>query len=72
MLGQLYDPVAISTTYGDNWQRPGAENTAANKQKAMSYAAYEVVSDLFPGQIRIFEHLMTDLGYDRDLTLRLT
>ena len=62
-----YAPVAIATIYGDNWQRPKAENTAANKQKAMSYAAYGVVSELFPGEIRIFERLMTDLGYDRDL-----
>ena len=61
-----YDPVAIATTYGDNWQRPEAENTAANKQKAMSYAAYEVVSDLFPGQIRHFNRLMADFDYDTE------
>lgn len=68
-----YDPVAISTTYGDRHKRPVAENTTANKQAAMSYAAYEVLTDLFPEEIRIFDSLMTELGYDtqaitKDLT----
>jgi hypothetical protein len=59
-----YDPTAISTTYGDNLQRPEIENTEANKQEAMSYAAYEVLVDLFPTQVDIFDGLMTQLGYD--------
>lgn len=63
-----YDPTAISTTFGDDWQRPEAENTTANKQKAMSYAAYEVVSDLFPGEVRHFDRLMADLNYDLEPT----
>ena len=63
-----YDPVAIATTFGDDWQRPELKNTDANKQKAMSYAAYEVVSDLFPGEIRIFDRLMADFDYDLDPT----
>ena len=58
-----YDPTAIATTFGDDWQRPELENTDANKQKAMSYAAYEVVSDLFPGEIRHFDRLMADFDY---------
>ena len=61
-----YDPVAIATTYGDDWQRPSRENTSANKQKAMSYAAYEVASDLFPQEVAIFDGLMNDLGYESD------
>jgi hypothetical protein len=32
----------------------------------MSYAAYEVLSDLFPGEIKIFDQVMTDLGYELD------
>ena len=63
-----YDPQAIATTKGDDWQRPEAENTAANKQKAMSYAAYEVASDLFPSQTPQFERLMTDFDYDLEPT----
>ena len=61
-----YDPTAISTVYGDNLQRPCAENTEANKQEAMSYAAYEVLVDLFPTEIEIFDELMAQLGYDPD------
>ncbi|MEM7756911.1 MAG: vanadium-dependent haloperoxidase [Cyanobacteria bacterium P01_A01_bin.40] len=63
-----YDPVAIATTFGDNWQRPKAEDTNANKQKAMSYAAYEVVSDLFPGQIHHFDRLMAEYDYELEPT----
>ena len=58
-----YDPVAIATTYGDKGQRPIAENTAVNKQKAMSHAAYEVLRDLFPGEITLFDEVMSDLDY---------
>ena len=64
----VYDPTAIATTFGDNWQRPEVENTTANKQKAMSYAAYEVVSDLFPGEIRLFDRLMAEYDYDIEPT----
>ena len=63
-----YDLTAIATTFGDDWQRPEAENTDANKHKAMSYAAYEVVSDLFSGEIRHFDRLMADLDYDLEPT----
>ena len=66
-----YDPTAIATTLGDDWQRPSVENTTANKQKAMSYAAYEVVSDLFPGQIRHFDRLMAESDYDLEPTTTL-
>ena len=59
-----YDPIAIATTYGDRFSRPERENTTANKQKAMSYAAFEVASELFPEQVFLFEELMSDLGYD--------
>ena len=62
-----YDPIAIATTYGDDWQRPESENTAANKQQAMSYAAYSVASELFPQEIALFDDLMNDLGYETDL-----
>ena len=63
-----YDPTAIATTFGSDWQRPETENTDANKQKAMSYAAYEVVSDLFPGEIRHFDRLMSDFDYELEPT----
>jgi hypothetical protein len=59
-----YDQQAIATQLGDALQRPEAEVTAANKQEAISYAAYEVAKDLFPSQIAIFYAQMKELGYD--------
>src|SRR5690349_1717495 len=42
-----YDPVAKGTRLGSQLRRPAAERTDANKSKAISYAAYRVLSDLF-------------------------
>lgn len=59
-----YDQTAISTQLGDELQRPELEVTTANKQEAMSYAAYQVAKDLFPSQVELFDTLMLELGYD--------
>ena len=59
-----YDRTAIATQLGDTLQRPNSEIKEANKQEAVSYAAYQVAKDLFPSQIAIFNRLMFDLGYD--------
>ncbi|MGF1541957.1 MAG: DUF6851 domain-containing protein [Pleurocapsa sp.] len=59
-----YDPVAISTQLSEEFQQPEAEITDTNKQEAMSYAAYQVLVDLFPGEAELFEQLMVELGYD--------
>jgi hypothetical protein len=59
-----YDPEAIATQLGDELQRPTTENTDANKTEAMSYAAYRVLSDLFPNQQGIFDDLISELGFD--------
>ncbi len=61
-----YDDTAISTLLADDLQRPVFENTAANKQEAMSFAAFNVLDDVFSGQTALFRQLMTDLGYDPD------
>lgn len=63
-----YDPLAVGTQLGDALQRPGPENTAANKTEAMSFAAHRVLSELFPTQVDLFDELMADLGYDPDDT----
>ena len=57
-----YDPKAISTQLDDILQRPTSEITEANKSEAMSYAAYRVLTDLFPNQTHIFNELMGELG----------
>ena len=43
-----YDGVAKGTRLGSQLRRPAAERTLANKEKAISYAAYRVLTDLFP------------------------
>ena len=59
-----YDEAAISTQLGDDLQRPEAENTEANKTEAMSFAAYRVLSELFPTQTVVFDAVMAELGFD--------
>ena len=59
-----YEPTAIATQLGDDLQRPEAEITEANKEEAMSFAAYRVLTELFPEQIDIFDQLMAQLGFD--------
>ncbi len=63
-----YDPLATSTQLGDDLQRPQSENIDANKTEAMSFAAYRVLSELFPTQIEIFNDVMTELGLDPNNT----
>ncbi len=59
-----YDPTASpSLTSLDNLQRPDASNTDSNKTEAMSFAAYRVLSELFPSEVAIFDALMADLGF---------
>jgi len=59
-----YDQSAIATILGDDLQRPEAEITEANKQEAISYAAYQVLTELFPTEVDTFKFLMLELGYD--------
>lgn len=59
-----YDQTAIATQLGDDLQRPEAEITEANKQEAISYAAYQVLKELFPTEVDTFNSLMIELGYD--------
>jgi hypothetical protein len=60
-----YDPTARGTRLGDRLRRPLAERSAANKRKAVSFAAYRALVDLFPGlRTTLLDPLMTGLGYD--------
>ena len=63
-----YDPLAIGTQLGDNLQRPLSENTNFNKTQAMSFAAYRVLSELFPAQVETFNKLMVKLGLETNNT----
>lgn len=65
-----YDSKAVGTRYGGYLRRPTKERTLANKEKAISYAAYRTAIDQFPGQAQVasFRAVMTNLGYDPDDT----
>ena len=60
-----YDKEAVGTRLGGSLRRPESERTAANKNKAISFAAYRAVVDLFPmDKTTVFDPTMAALGYD--------
>jgi hypothetical protein len=62
-----YDAKAVDTRQrlrANPSLRRDAEGTAANKSKAISYAAYRVLLNLFPQRAGIYSSYMTSLGYD--------
>lgn len=62
-----YDEQATGTQLRGALRRPAVERTQANKERAISYAAYRALSDLFPqGTNSVFRPLMRQLGYDPD------
>jgi len=58
-----YQPKALGTQLGDTL-RAQTHHRHANETKAVSYAAYRALLDLFPAQSGTFVALMTSLGYD--------
>ncbi len=68
-----YDALAVGTQLGGSLRRPAAERTTANKQKAVSFAAYRALVDLFPSQKTAIDANMTSLGYDpTDVSMDVT
>lgn len=59
-----YDAVAHGTMYGQTLRRPVQENVGLNKEKAISYAAYQALVNLFPSDTNRFSAKMRALGYD--------
>src|SRR5215469_7276769 len=60
-----YDRTAVGTVFGRSLRRPKSERTLANKNQAISFAAYRAAVDLFPGDKgAVFDALMASLGYD--------
>jgi len=60
-----YDAKAVGTQLGGTLRRPLAERILSNKQKAISYAAYRALVDVFPSdQASVYDPLMASLGYD--------
>jgi hypothetical protein len=59
-----YDPAAVPTRPHRGWRRPPSEASDAAKSKAVSFAAYRTLLDLFPGESAAADALMAQMGYD--------
>jgi hypothetical protein len=60
-----YDDNGVDTQLSGALRRPPNERTLANKEKAVSYAAYRALSDVLPADIEsVYKPLMKELGYD--------
>jgi hypothetical protein len=59
-----FDPVAVPTRANGIPRHPGSSNGLGDKNKAISYAAYRAMLDLFPSDAALFQALMSSLGYD--------
>lgn len=61
-----YDQAALSTLPNSTSRRPASEATLPNKNKAISYAAYRCLVDLFPRDRVTLKKKLAALGYDPD------
>jgi membrane-associated phospholipid phosphatase len=59
-----YDARAIGAVLGSSLRRPVSEHTDANKAKAVSFAAYRCLLNLFPAGAARLDLTMRGLGYD--------
>ena len=59
-----YDARAVATRTGAPVRRPSRERTDENKQRAVSFAAYRALIDLFPTEQATFDGVMQRLGLD--------
>jgi PAP2 superfamily len=69
-----YDPVAVPTKRPTGWtRRPAPERTPENKDKAISFAAYKTLVDLFPGRKSDYDAQMAEFSYSlTDTTMPAT
>lgn len=60
-----YSQRAIGTQLGASLRRPVRERRLANREEAISFAAYRAAVDVFPNSTSsVFDPLMASLGYD--------
>jgi hypothetical protein len=60
-----YDERAVGTQLQGVLRRPAAERTLANKERAISYAAYRALTDVLPADTEsVYKPWMKQLGYD--------
>jgi hypothetical protein len=68
-----YDDKAVGTRLNDKLRRPKSERTQANKEKAIAYAAYRAMLDLFPEDKTWLDEQMRKRGFDpNDDTINLS
>jgi hypothetical protein len=62
-----YDERAFGTSFGKKLHVPKNDHTVADRDKAISFAAYRALADLFPGlRSTQFESIMFSMGYQAD------
>lgn len=61
-----YDARAVGTVLGGRYRRPALERTEANKAKAIAYAAYRSLLDLYPEDATWIRGQLKAQGYDPD------
>jgi uncharacterized protein DUF6851/vanadium-dependent haloperoxidase-like protein len=61
-----YDDVAVGTQLGGRLRRPPAERTQANKEKAISYAAYQSLLFVHPEDATWIREQLRKRGFDPD------
>src|SRR5918994_911548 len=66
-----YDAAAVPTMANGNGRRPAAERTVDNKSKAVSFAAYLALVDLYPARQTIFADKLASL-YGADFAFDTT
>ncbi len=59
-----YDDHAVGTRFGDELRRPSKERTSANKRKAISYAAFRTLVDVYPEATAYFTQKMQQMGFN--------
>jgi hypothetical protein len=59
-----YDDKAVGTVLGDKLRRPKTERTQENKEKAIAYASYRAMIDVFPGDESWIKEQMLKRGLD--------
>ncbi len=63
-----YDDKAVGTRLGASLRRPPAERTLANKEKAIAYATFRALVDVYPEDEAWCREQMRKMGFDPDDT----
>lgn len=59
-----YDEKAVGSRLGGTLRRPAAERTAANKEKAIAFATFRALVDVYPEDKGWIDEQMRSQGYD--------